>query len=109
MPNIEVGRFLGPKGSGDGSRGDDEGGRAPQAWKEISSKHSAKVISSPALTNGDNQPAPSKGDGQLNPNEEGGNMEKEEEEKKSQAWWSGASMHRVSIFKGSLKNVLNDR
>jgi hypothetical protein len=37
VPNIRVGHCLGPKGSGDSSRGGDEGGPGPWARKEISS------------------------------------------------------------------------
>ncbi len=65
MPDTRVGRFLGPKGSGDSSRGGDEGGPGPPGEKR------------------DKQSAPCKGEKQLTPNKEGGNMEKEEEEKKS--------------------------
>ncbi len=67
MPDTRVGRCLGPKGSGDSLRGGDEGGPGPPS-KE-----------------GGEQSAPSKGDKQSTPSEEGGNMQKEEEEKRSQA------------------------
>ncbi len=46
VPDIGVGHCLGPKGSGDSSRGGGEGGQGPQARKEISSQHPAKVIRS---------------------------------------------------------------
>jgi hypothetical protein len=85
VPNIEVGHCLGPKGSGDNSRGGDEGGLGPLGMKGDKQSAPYKDNKQPALTNGDKQPAPNKGDGQLNPNEEGRSMEKEEEEKKSQA------------------------
>jgi hypothetical protein len=81
MPNIEVGRCLGPEGSGDSSRGGDEGGLGPPGMKGDNQSAPYKGDKQPTLTNGDKQPAPNKGDGQLTPNEEGGNMEKEEEER----------------------------
>ncbi len=85
VPNIEVGRCLGPKGNGDGSRGGVEGGPGPPAKKRDKQSAPFKGYKQPALTNGDKQPAPNKGDGQFTPNQEGDNMEKEEEEKKSQS------------------------
>ncbi len=85
VPNIEVGRCLGPKGSGDISRGGNEGGLGPPGVKGEKQSAPYKGDKQPAVTNGDKHPAPNKGDGQLTPNEEGGNIYKEEEEKKSQA------------------------
>jgi hypothetical protein len=85
VPNIEVGRCLGPKGSADRSGVGDEGGVGPPDEKGDKQSAPCKGDKQPTLTNGDKQPAPNKGDEQLTPNKEGGNMEKEEEEKKSQA------------------------
>ncbi len=98
VPDTRVGRCLGPKGSGDSSRGGDEGGLGP------ASKEGDKQ---PAPSKGDKQPAPNNGDNQSTPSMEGGNMEKEEEEKKSQAFRRGTSVHRVSIFKGPLSICSN--
>jgi hypothetical protein len=85
VPKIEVGRCLGPRGSGDGSGGGYEGGPGPPDEKGDKQSAHCKGDKQPSLTNGDKQPAPNKGDGQLTPNKERDNMKKEEEEKKSQA------------------------
>ncbi len=83
MPDTRVGHCLGPKGSGDSSKGGDEGGPGPPSMEGDKQSAPGKGDKQPPPNKGDKQPAPNEGGEQSTPSEGGGNMEKEEEEKKS--------------------------